>query len=1021
MKIAKPFSSGYAVVTVMLVILIISGCSSQTPAAEPSTATSPATEAAQQVVASPTEPPAPTPTALPATPTTPPASPTTAPTATPLRAVEPSPTPEAAPPVSCQPTPPDSLGPFYVPAAPERSSVGQGHTLRGVVRSSADCSPIPNAQIEFWLAGPNGEYDDDHRATMYANSAGAYQFESNPPPPYSGRPPHIHIRVSAPGHEPLVTQYYPADGQTEGEFDLVLIGQSPPAPTPEAEAFEPALQEYAVPAGSRPHDVAPAPDGAVWYTAQGSGELGRLDPATGQTRHIALGPGSAPHGVIVGPDGAPWVTDGGLNAIVRVDPETEEAQAFPLPAETGYANLNTPAFDSQGILWFTGQSGIYGRLNPASGELEVFDAPRGRGPYGIDATPDGVIYYASLAGSHIARIDPESGAATPLDPPTPQQGARRVWSDSQGRLWVSEWNAGQVAMYSPASDTWREWPLPGDNPLPYAVYVDERDVVWLSDFGANALVRFDPATEEFTSFPLPSPAANVRQILGRPGEVWGAESGVDKLVVIRTAPPAEGSRPNTATATEIAAIPAPQLFDAGWDDRSAFEAGLIEAERGALAALPGASVYHIDLQIADNLLDLQGRQEVRYTNQEDAPLNEIYFRLFPNLADGRSSVSNLRVNGAPLEPAYELNDSALRVPLPAALQPGEQVVIAMDFEIDVPAGQGGNYGTFAFLEDVLALAHFYPLIPVYDDEGWNVEIAPSIGDVVYADSSFYRVRVTAPATLTLVASGLEVEREAAGNRQIVTFAAGPARDFYLAASEHYAVISRAVGQTVVNSYASAELSQGNEAALNYAVDALNSFNARFGPYPFTEFDLVSTTTFALGIEYPGIVAILADLYDRPGGPLLEGVVAHEVAHQWFYSIIGNDQVDEPWLDEALAQYATILYYADVYGPAGEAGFRGSLERRWQRVNKADMPIGLPVAQYTSDEYSAIVYGRGPLFIEALAETMGSEAFAAFLPDYYQTHQWGIATGGSFKQLAEQHCACDLTPLFEAWVYAGSSP
>ena len=133
--------------------------------------------------------------------------------------------------------------------------------------------------------------------------------------------------------------------------------------------------------------MAPAKNGSVWYTAQGSGELGLLDPATGKTHHISLGQGSAPHGVIVGPDGAPWITDGGLNAIVRVDPETEEVRVFPLPENTGYANLNTATFDHKGILWFTGQSGIYGRLDPASGKMEVFKAPRGVGPYGISTTP----------------------------------------------------------------------------------------------------------------------------------------------------------------------------------------------------------------------------------------------------------------------------------------------------------------------------------------------------------------------------------------------------------------------------------------------------------------------------------------------------------------------------------------------------------------------------------------------------------------------------------------------------------
>jgi virginiamycin B lyase len=237
--------------------------------------------------------------------------------------------------------------------------------------------------------------------------------------------------------------------------------------------------------------------------------------------------------VIVGPDGAPWITDSGLNAIVRVDPQTEAVETFPLPESTRNANLNTAAFDGSGILWFTGQSGVYGRLDPSTGEINVYEAPRGRGPYGISATPQGEIYYASLAGSYLGQVDLASGEATVLQPPTANQGARRVWADSAGRLWISEWNAGQLGRYDPATGEWQEWRLPGDHPQPYSVYVDEWDQVWLSDFGANALVRFDPALQTFDVFTLPSAPANVRQILGRSGEVWGAESGVDQLVVIR--------------------------------------------------------------------------------------------------------------------------------------------------------------------------------------------------------------------------------------------------------------------------------------------------------------------------------------------------------------------------------------------------------------------------------------------------------------------------------------------------------
>jgi virginiamycin B lyase len=285
--------------------------------------------------------------------------------------------------------------------------------------------------------------------------------------------------------------------------------------------------------GSGPHDVAAAPgaNAPVYYTGQRNGTLGILDPKTGKVEEVALGRGSAPHGVVVGPDGAAWVTDGGQNAIVRVDAATKAVKKWPLPQGSGYANLNTLTFDRKGLVWFTGQSGVYGRVDPATGDVKVWQAPRGRGPYGITTTPSGDVYYASLAGNHIARIDTDTGDATVIEPPTREQGARRVWSDSKGRIWVSYWNTGHVGMYDPAAKAWKEWKLPG-NAHAYSVWVDPADKVWLTDWSINALVRFDPATEKFETYPSNKPQANVRQMLGRTGEAWGAESGLDRLVMV---------------------------------------------------------------------------------------------------------------------------------------------------------------------------------------------------------------------------------------------------------------------------------------------------------------------------------------------------------------------------------------------------------------------------------------------------------------------------------------------------------
>ena len=320
-------------------------------------------------------------------------------------------------------------------------------------------------------------------------------------------------------------------------YALLLSAVSSPAcsePTAPTASADPSIRIFDLPGDGRVHDVAPAPDGKIWYTGQRQGTLGIIDPATGDVREVPLGEGSAPHGVIQGPDGAAWITDSGLNAIVRYDPKTGKIDVWKLPEETGYANLNTGTFDGDGIHWFTGQNGIYGRLDPKTGEMKVFKDPDGRGPYGIAATPQGDVYYVSLAGSHLARIDRETGQATIIEPPTPKQGARRVWSDSKGDLWISEWNSGQLSRYSPASKQWKSWKLPGEAPKAYAVYVDERDIVWVTDFGANATLTFDPKTETWTSIPGSKAGADVRQILGRKGEVYLPESGTNRVMLVRT-------------------------------------------------------------------------------------------------------------------------------------------------------------------------------------------------------------------------------------------------------------------------------------------------------------------------------------------------------------------------------------------------------------------------------------------------------------------------------------------------------
>ena len=451
-------------------------------------------------------------------------------------------------------------------------------------------------------------------------------------------------------------------------------------------------------------------------------------------------------------------------------------------------------------------------------------------------------------------------------------------------------------------------------------------------------------------------------------------------------------------------------------DRSIYKDGLIPEYQNIADELPYASIYDIKFNIADDMYRITGDETVIYTNAEDIALNEVKFRLFPNILGGDMHVDEVFVNDQAIIPNYTLDDSLLTVPLKDPLQPKENITLRMNFKISVPQSVDLNYGVQAYYENVLALAHAYPMIAVYDDEGWNAEIPSQSGDVTYADMSFFLITVEAPKNVVLVASGREISHQDHGNRQTVRYEAGPVRDFYLAASPDYQVVTKEVNGVTLRFYTRADLQDGAKSALDFAARSIEIYSKRYTPYPYTELDFVSTPTLALGIEYPGMIAITGWIIE-PDNSYLETVIAHEVAHQWFYNLVGNDQLDDPWLDESLSQFATLQYFVDEYGQAGGDGFRTDLEGRWERSGNQNIPIGLPVRSYTdASEYSGIVYGRGGLFFEALRNEMGGDKFDSFMKEYVKSNAWNISTTENLKSQAEVICGCDLTPLFEKWIF-----
>ena len=302
-------------------------------------------------------------------------------------------------------------------------------------------------------------------------------------------------------------------------------------------------------------------------------------------------------------------------------------------------------------------------------------------------------------------------------------------------------------------------------------------------------------------------------------------------------------------------------------------------------------------------------------------------------------------------------------------------------------------------------------MPRIGSAGWELQTLPLFGDMTTADPGLYDVWVTAPAALTVVATGITVETKAnPDDTKTWYLVGGPQREFNLVASNTFTLASRHVGDVTINAYFPSEHAKGGAAALDWASQAFSIYQQAFSAYPYTELDIVATPTDAGGVEYPGLVVIADRLYDQFDevviadrlydqadqiGSFFQIAVVHEVAHQWWYNLLGNDQVREPWLDEAITQYATVLFFEDRYGAEGRAGVLNSFNERWNRVKAAnDQPIGLPVASYEGRAYGAIVYGK----------------------DFSAAYRWRTATADDFHATAETSCTCQLDGLFAEWVF-----
>ena len=531
------------------------------------------------------------------------------------------------------------------------------------------------------------------------------------------------------------------------------------------------------------------------------------------------------------------------------------------------------------------------------------------------------------------------------------------------------------------------------------------------------------------------------RILGtRPGLalVLGLLLGLVLLVPSSSAPPP--SAPAQAQVGARAGAEAPPLQGLA----------LTPAALPDLEELGPIPQYELRLNLNPQQLDLFGWERLSYTNTTSSPLGELYLRLYPN-GGGPFGRGELALTGAaivvsddegegggggnedelgrPLQPELLLDGSIARLPLEEPLLPGGSLTVELEWTAEIPrefASRGGpSYGIFNYSQGVFTLADGYPLLAVHDEEeGWQLDPVYSWGDAVFSSVGFYEAWITVPQDQIVIASGSELNRVSNPDGTVTYhYVSGPMRDFFFSVSSRFRRLTTWVGETQVNSYYLEGDELGGQAALAVAARALRLFSERFGPYPYAELDVIETPLpWVGGVEYPGVVLISERLYGPPEylareELLFAMIVSHEVAHQWWYGLVGNDVIEEPWLDEALATYSSGLYIEEFLG---EEAFAELLESWWVEFERAraqlEVPVTAPLSEFPGGRgYYGIVYCGGALFYHELRAQLGDELFFAALREYLQRFKYKIATTQELLDLLEEVAGRELDELYERWL------
>lgn len=446
--------------------------------------------------------------------------------------------------------------------------------------------------------------------------------------------------------------------------------------------------------------------------------------------------------------------------------------------------------------------------------------------------------------------------------------------------------------------------------------------------------------------------------------------------------------------------------------------------QGQLDALGPVPVYRIHATLEGQGERLVGFQTVRFPNPSADALPEIVFRLYPNLPQfaGRMDVQLVKVNGADVSFALSTSDTVLEVQLDTPLPAGEIAEVELVYALRIPSPEA-PYVLFGRSEEIVSLPYFYPILALRDAQGWQRYLPPAYGDASSCATALYQVAFSAPPDLQVIAPGVIVS-QTVGVDGLATweFLSGPIREFAVVASPRFQWAEETLGEVQVRSWFLPEDREGGLAALHYAVAALRVYEDWFGPYPFPHLAVVEAPLGIHGMEFPTLSLIGLDLY-REHRDELEYLVAHEIAHQWWYNQVGNDQVRFPWLDEGLAEYSAYLYFDQVHGRKRAETLRQGrwvLPYQYLVAQGEDAPVNQPVFNFARN-YEALVYGKAALFFHRLREEVGDARFREALRQYLTRYRYDLATPERLMATFNEVAGQDLTPLYNQWIRGVGAP